>query len=184
MAKHYGQLIKPDTTISFDMQEFDNTGVVQIFDEEGNAEKIKIILNKPSKADDDTLSLFAEKNTDHLGFHEEAVRLLLPLFPEDRTEPWTNAEIKSLIIITGGYQREDSLPNRALSLFGRNNPDRKKILQDVLEGRLKVDTAMGALATSPGQEEEERIKEEVQEASGEDQGSLTAEDPGSGSPAS
>ena len=185
MAKHYGGLVKPDTTVSFDMQEYDKTGVTPLFDKEGNPEEITVILNRPSKQNDDDLTTFGEKNTDHLGFLEEAVRLLLPLWPEDREEPWTKAEIQHLILITGGYQREDSLPNRALSLFGRNNPERKKILQEVFAGRLKVDDAMKSLAQSPGQEEEDRLREEAakaEAAKGEDEGGLSDADPSSGSP--
>ena len=143
---HYTEILsrKPKRHVEFDMDKYDGTAMQIQKDEHGNPEQITLRLNKPTIQDDKELTAFVEGEYTMNGYHQLAVSLLLPKADDDK--PWPIELIDDLIMETGGYQREDSLPKRALSLLGRHNPEQKEIIEKVLAGKLSEDDAREKIA--------------------------------------
>lgn len=163
--QHYTELMEPERDVSFLITKYDKFGMSPVLDKDGKEQQIEIVLNKPTLDDDDALAEVIKAKRNNKDYFREAVRLLIPRVKKKM--PAVLA-VDSLIMQTGGYQREDSLSQRALALFGRNDPERIKLLQAVLAKELATQEEVEDVAGNPAKEKAE--------AELEDQG-LNAHDP-------
>lgn len=135
---HYTNLIKPKTTVEFDMEQYDETGTRMILNEKtGKPEIVEMVLNKPTLEQDKQVTAWIDEGIEGIVLHRNMVSMLLPL-EDGRTEPYTEHEIDSLIMQTGGFNRDESLPKRVLALFGRDNPSHQEMLEKIIEGKLDI----------------------------------------------